>query len=120
MSSYQSAFSGVKPQENVAYLTEGGVLLNNDNIHRQKMATVLCCNCGVPIDGTAGVNMCYDCIKLSVDITEGLQRESTLNFCRNCERFLRPPNQWVTAALESRELLALCLKKLKGLNKVKT
>ncbi|KAK9463049.1 NMD3 family-domain-containing protein [Lipomyces oligophaga] len=85
----------------------------------QPMATVLCCNCGVPIDGTAGLSMCYDCIKLSVDITEGIQRESTLNFCRNCERWLRPPNAWVTASLESRELLALCLKRLKGLGKVR-
>lgn len=27
--------------------------------------------------------------------------------------------EWIHAALESRELLALCLKKLKGLNRVK-
>lgn len=33
-------------------------------------------------------------------------------------RYLQPPSQWVACALESRELLALCLKKLKGLNKV--
>ena len=34
-------------------------------------------------------------------------------------RYLNPPNFWVTAALESRELMALCLKKLKNLSKVK-
>jgi hypothetical protein len=33
-------------------------------------------------------------------------------------RYLQPPSTWVTAALESRELLAVCLKKLKGLTKV--
>ena len=43
----------------------------------------------------------------------------TIQFCRFCERYLQPPQQWVQAALESRELMALCLKKLKGLNKVK-
>jgi nonsense-mediated mRNA decay protein 3 len=32
---------------------------------------------------------------------------------------LAPPNIWVQAELESRELLSLCLKKLKGLSKVR-
>jgi nonsense-mediated mRNA decay protein 3 len=32
---------------------------------------------------------------------------------------LQPPEQWIKATLESRELLGLCLKKLKGLNKVR-
>lgn len=87
--------------------------------HEQPVATVLCCNCGVPMDGSQGLVMCYDCIKLTVDITEGIPRESNVSFCRNCERFLQPPQQWVRAELESRELLAICLKKLKGLNKVR-
>ena len=43
----------------------------------------------------------------------------TIQFCRFCERYLQPPQQWVQAALESRELMALCLKKLKGLARVK-
>ena len=33
-------------------------------------------------------------------------------------RYLQPPSTWLPAALESRELLAICLKRLKGLNKV--
>ncbi|KAF3314803.1 hypothetical protein TWF173_004332 [Orbilia oligospora] len=82
-------------------------------------ATVLCCNCGVPMDGTSGMAMCYDCIKTTVDISEGVQREATLHFCRGCDRFLQPPQHWITAAPESRELLALCLRKLRGLNKVR-
>lgn len=32
---------------------------------------------------------------------------------------MHPPSEWVQCALESRELLALCLKKLKGLKEVK-
>ena len=36
---------------------------------------------------------------------------------RGCERFLRPP--WVAVQPESRELLAVCLRKIRGLNKVK-
>ena len=52
-----------------------------------QVATVLCCNCGVPMDGSLGLVMCYDCIKLNVDITEGIPREANVSFCRNCERF---------------------------------
>jgi len=63
--------------------------------------------------------MCYDCIKLTVDISEGIQREGVLHTCKDCERWLSPPSQWVTAAPESRELLALCLRKLRGLSKVR-
>ena len=34
-------------------------------------------------------------------------------------RYLQPPNFWVVCSLESRELMALCLKRLKNLSKVK-
>lgn len=34
-------------------------------------------------------------------------------------RYLNPPNHWVYCELESKELLALCIKKVRGLNKVK-
>lgn len=90
-----------------------------ENVGQQTVATVLCCNCGVPMDGSLGLVMCYDCIKLNVDITEGIPREANVSFCRNCERFLQPPSQWIRAELESRELLAICLRRLKGLNKVR-
>jgi nonsense-mediated mRNA decay protein 3 len=87
---------------------------------KPQAATILCCNCGAPIDGTASAGaLCYDCIKLTVDVSEGIQREGVLHTCRDCERWLSPPSQWVTAAPESRELLALCLRKLRGLNKVR-
>lgn len=82
-------------------------------------ATVLCCNCGQAMDGTKGLTMCYDCIRLTTDITAGLPREATVQFCRNCERFLQPPQQWMPAEPESRELLAILLRRLKGLAKVR-
>lgn len=87
---------------------------------QQRTATILCCNCGAPIDGTAAETfdaLCYDCIKSTVDISEGIQREATIHTCRDCDRWLSPPTQWLTAAPESRELLALCLRKLRGLSK---
>ncbi|KAL2159491.1 hypothetical protein VTH06DRAFT_2496 [Thermothelomyces fergusii] len=83
-------------------------------------ATILCCNCGAPIDGTASAGaLCYDCIKSTVDISQGIQREATLHTCRDCDRWLMPPNSWVAAAPESRELLSLCLKRLRNLSKVR-
>lgn len=81
---------------------------------------ILCCNCGAPIDGTNSAGaLCQDCLKLTVDISSGIQREAVLHNCKDCERWLQPPNTWVSAAPESKELLALCLRKLRGLSKVR-
>lgn len=79
---------------------------------------ILCCECGILIDPNAA-NMCVNCIRNRVDITEGIPKQMTTYFCRNCERYLNPPNQWLVCALESRELLAFLLKKVKGLSKVR-
>lgn len=38
---------------------------------------------------------------------------------QECGRYLQPPKHWTRAELESKELLALCVKKIKGLQKVK-
>lgn len=81
-------------------------------------AMVLCADCGTPIPPSSA-NLCLSCLRNSVDITEGIPKQATINFCRNCERYLNPPQSWVLAQLESRELLAICLRKLKGLNKVR-
>uniref|UniRef100_A0A0C9R142 60S ribosomal export protein NMD3 n=1 Tax=Fopius arisanus TaxID=64838 RepID=A0A0C9R142_9HYME len=81
-------------------------------------ARVLCCRCGTVIEPNPS-NMCVACLRTEVDITEGIPKQATVHFCRGCERYLQPPNEWISAALESRELLSLCLKKLKGLQRVK-
>lgn len=74
---------------------------------------VLCAQCGTVIAPNAA-NLCIACIRNDVDITAGIPKQSTLHWCKGCERYLQPPaGQWVVAALESKELLALCLKKLK-------
>ncbi|TAQ91599.1 hypothetical protein B7494_g77 [Chlorociboria aeruginascens] len=87
---------------------------------QQTGATILCCNCGAAIDGTTSAGaLCHDCVKLTVDISQGIQREATLHFCRDCERWLLPPASWSVAALESGELLSICLRKLRGLHKVR-
>ncbi|CAL8071948.1 unnamed protein product [Orchesella dallaii] len=79
---------------------------------------ILCCQCGTLIDPNPA-NMCVPCIRTQVDITADIPKQGTLAACKGCERYFQPPGQWVKCALESRELLGLCLKRLKGLNKVR-
>ncbi|EIW54635.1 NMD3-domain-containing protein [Trametes versicolor FP-101664 SS1] len=79
---------------------------------------VLCADCGTPIVPNSA-NLCVACLRNSVDITEGIPKQASVSYCRNCERFLSPPTSWTIALPESQELLAICLKKLKGLNKVR-
>lgn len=76
----------------------------------------LCCLCGTSMPYNPS-GMCLNCLKSRVDITQDLQRDTIVHFCRNCGRYLRPP--WMHLDLESPEMLQLCLKKIKGLNKVK-
>ncbi|KAJ7982824.1 NMD3 family-domain-containing protein [Mycena polygramma] len=79
---------------------------------------ILCADCGTPITPNSA-NLCVSCLRNSVDITEGIPKQASVSFCRNCERFLSPPQTWTLARPESPELLSICLKKLKGLNKVR-
>ncbi|KAK7462763.1 ribosome-binding protein [Stygiomarasmius scandens] len=79
---------------------------------------VLCADCGTPIVPNSA-NLCVACLRNTVDVTEGIPKQASVSFCRNCERFLAPPQAWVIARPESPELLAICIKKLKGLNKVR-
>ncbi|ROT41900.1 nonsense-mediated mRNA decay protein [Sodiomyces alkalinus F11] len=81
-------------------------------------ATVLCHNCGAPIDGSLGT-LCGECVRLTHDISQGVPREAGLVFCRDCDRWLLPPATWMVAVPESRELLSICLKRLRGLSKVR-
>lgn len=79
---------------------------------------ILCCDCGAQIQPNP-TNRCIACIRARNDITADIPKQGTLYFCRGCERYLDPPATWVPASLESKELLRLCLKKIKGLNKVR-
>ncbi|XP_042314467.1 60S ribosomal export protein NMD3 [Sceloporus undulatus] len=80
---------------------------------------ILCCQCGIAIPPNPA-NMCVACLRTQVDITEGIPKQVTVHFCKQCERYLQPPGTWVQCALESRELLTLCLKKIKAsLSKVR-
>ena len=84
----------------------------------QQAAKILCCDCGIAFE-PKNSNRCIGCIRTKNDITEHIPKTGTLYFCRNCERYLDPPENWILATLESKELLRLCLKKTKGLNTVR-
>ena len=77
---------------------------------------ILCCLCGTSMRPNAA-NMCGTCLKSQVDLTHGVQKQTTIAFCRECGRYQRPP--WQSMELESAELLGLCLKKIKGLQGLK-
>jgi nonsense-mediated mRNA decay protein 3 len=92
---------------------------NYDQITDPTMFTALqvrCCICGLMIPPNAA-NTCINCLKSSIDITEGIPKQLVLHHCKECNRYQRPP--FLHAELESPELLAICLKLIKGLKRVK-
>jgi nonsense-mediated mRNA decay protein 3 len=79
---------------------------------------VLCCLCGISIPPNPS-NMCVNCIRNQVDITEGIQKQVTILWCKMCGRYLQPPKHWLLAEQESKELLTFCIKRIRGMQKVK-
>ncbi|KAG5437465.1 hypothetical protein PCANB_000893 [Pneumocystis canis] len=91
---------------------------SDSHVLKDDAQMILCCQCGVAISSNLST-MCMDCIKVNVDITEGISKENVMYSCRGCGRFLHSQNQWLSVKMESKELLSLCLKKIRGLNKVR-
>lgn len=82
------------------------------------LVTRLCCLCGTTIaPNPAG--MCAACLRGQVDITEGIQKQVSILWCKQCGRYLQPPKHWLKAELESKELLTFCIKRVRGLNKAR-
>jgi len=83
----------------------------------EEICEIPCCICETMIKPN-DANMCAKCLNDQVDISEGICKEMIVFRCRGCQAWYRNP-QWIFAELESAELLTMCLKKIKGLNKVK-
>ena len=62
------------------------------------LARRLCCLCGTSIAPNP-TNMCVNCIRTQVDITEGIQKQVTVLWCKSCGRYLQPPKHWLKADL---------------------
>ena len=77
---------------------------------------IRCCLCGILMVPNE-CNTCLQCLKSQVDITEGITKMVQLQHCKECNRYLQPP--WKTCEPESPQMLALCLKHVKGLKRVK-
>lgn len=93
----------------------GGVQVTDPKLFSAQK--VRCCVCGVMTEPNAA-NTCISCLKSQIDITEGITKSGQLQHCRECNRYLSAA-QWKQCDLESSELLAVCLKNMKGLKKVK-
>lgn len=89
-----------------------------ENNQTNALPNVLCCLCGITIQPNPS-NMCVNCVRSQVDVTEGIQKQCSLLHCKDCGRWLQPPKTWIVADPESKELLTHCIRKLKGINKVK-
>lgn len=78
---------------------------------KKTLGNVLCCKCGIPMKPNVA-NMCLKCLRLEIDITEGLLKNVTILYCPDCETYLQPPKSRIRAEPESRELLVFCLRRL--------
>ena len=84
----------------------------------QNIINIPCAECGEAFaPSVTKTKICTLCIKKKNDITEGIPKNLMLAWCRYCRRFCGPP--WVLCDRESKELLALCLKRISGLKKLK-
>ncbi|EUD65357.1 hypothetical protein C922_04300 [Plasmodium inui San Antonio 1] len=98
-----------KDYENV----DSAVNQQNDN-----MQLIACILCGDSIKANTS-KMCNNCILQNVESSSiNINKDTYLiYYCRECKRYLH--NRWVYCELESKELLALCLKKVNKLKKLK-
>lgn len=81
----------------------------------EKKAVILCPLCGVKFTPDKG-NICEACTLAQLDDSSVLSVTDEILYCKFCMRYERPP--WINCERESQEMLALLLKKVKGLNKV--
>lgn len=77
---------------------------------------MICCLCSVTIDATP-TGMCSACANSQINITDGITTESLVLFCKQCQRYQRPP--WVRLKPESNEMMSFLLNKVKGLKGLK-
>lgn len=104
--------------EHIDLNAKGSEEKNNVENIEIKTNTIKCCECGVNIQPNSR-NVCLACLREQLDITEGICKQVEVKWCKGCERFLQRPGEWINAKWESRELLGLCLKKLKSLKNLK-
>ncbi|EZG65867.1 NMD3 family protein [Gregarina niphandrodes] len=78
---------------------------------QDERATILCCSCGVPVQANE-TRLCLTCLEQRGGVAEEISETNTVNYCKSCQRY-ESKNQWLMCEWESKELLALCLKRIR-------
>mmetsp|Transcript_11814 Transcript_11814/g.13736 ORF Transcript_11814/g.13736 Transcript_11814/m.13736 type:complete len:562 (-) Transcript_11814:228-1913(-) len=91
---------------------------SNMSTQMSDLPDVVCCVCGTSMKPNQA-NTCAACLQSKFDITEYVGKSGVLFKCRGCERYQKDTIGWLDCKPESKELLALCLRKVKGLKTVK-
>ena len=86
-------------------------------IDRSSMMTyskIVCCLCSAVIDANLR-GTCEACLKKSLNIKTCIPTEFELQYCKGCQRFLRPP--YVKIERDSADMMKLCLSRIKSYDK---
>ncbi|KAJ6840710.1 uncharacterized protein M6B38_118275 [Iris pallida] len=91
----------------MADLSSSGMFLP---IHTQ--GTIPCPTCSTPILPSSA-NQCPRCLSARADLTSPLPRHLSLLYCPECVSYLQPPKTYLRADPESKQLLSICLNRVK-------
>lgn len=92
--------------------------MENLNANQAHAVYLPCAECGESFaPSITKTKICTLCIKKKNDITEGIPKSLNLAWCKYCRRWCGPP--WTLCERESKELLAICLKHINGLKKLR-
>ena len=86
-------------------------------IDRSSMMTyskIVCCLCSAVIDANPH-GTCEACFRKSLNIKTSIPTEFEIIYCKECQRFLRPP--YVKISRESTDMMNLCLSRIKSYDK---
>ena len=93
-------------------------IITEQPISRPKYLTISCAECGLTFcPQITRTKICPTCVSKKNEITEGIPKQLIMTWCKYCTRYCGPP--WTLCQRESKELLALCLKKIRGLKALK-
>ena len=85
------------------------------DIPREEVLLGRCCECGIGFDPRTHPTMtCVNCLQARADIAEGVCPNGQLFRCRRCLRYCGGATTYVACEPESRELMAICLKRVRG------
>lgn len=91
---------------------------NRSQTSRQTLANTQCCMCGIPIVANM-VSTCGKCLQSRHDITEVLEKQIIIVQCKRCDKWQKEDATYTRADMESKELLAFCLRKMRNLRSLK-